>query len=253
MKLQNCLLSLIAAVLVASLPGCEIQPTSREETSRVNPLEEALRAPASIARQEGIAAAILMDVSGSMEDSVKDSQGTSMPKIEIARRAVLTLLGQFDDFAKKDPNRPVLVGVYEFSTRDRQPSCRQVIPLGKPDLANSTAEVGKMVPDGGTPIGDAMIKAKRDLDATGMSRRHILVVTDGENNRGYSPGAVANAIARQPEQDRASIYFVAFNVAANVFNDVKEAGGLVLAANSENDLRQTLDFILTGKILVERP
>jgi len=98
-----------------------------------------------------------------------------------------------------------------------------------------------------------MIEAKRELDATALSRRHVLVVSDGMNNRGYSPGAVALAMAEQPETSRTGVYFIAFDVDASVFNPVKDAGGLVLTASSETDLNQMIDFILTGKILAEQP
>ncbi len=244
--------ALVTCILLA-LAACEIQPTKEGALSGVNPLEEKLRMPASIARQEGIAAAILMDTSGSMDDSVLGADGKKEPKIEIARRAVLNLVGQFHDFVSKNPERRVLLGVYEFSSRDREPASRQVIPLGPPDPAAAATAIGAMVAEGGTPIGDAMIAAKRDLDASGMSRRHILVVSDGENNRGYKPSEVASVIARLPEEERVAIYFVAFDVSADVFKGVKDAGGLVLGAVNEGDLRQTLDFILTGKILAEQP
>jgi hypothetical protein len=49
------------------------------------------------------------------------------------------------------------------------------------------------------------------------------------------------------------VYFVAFDVSAERFNAVKEAGGLVLEAANERELNQTMDFILTGRILVEQP
>src|SRR5215471_2354086 len=71
-----------------------------------------------------------------------------------------------------------------------------------------------MHPGGGTPIGDAIVTAKRDIDATGLSKRHILVITDGENNKGYSPEDVVRVITSQPDPDRASAYFVAFDIAA---------------------------------------
>jgi len=106
--------------------------------------------------------------------------------------------------------------------------------------------------EGDTPIGDAMIKVKRDVDATGLSKRHILVITDGENTKGYSPADVTRAILSQAEKDRASIYFVAFDVAASTFNSVRDSGGLVLAASNETDLKGTLDYLLTGKILAEQ-
>jgi len=241
----------IGLLVLAACAGCNERSSAR--APRVNPLDEVLRVPASVARQEGIAAAILMDTSGSMRDQVADLDGQAISKISIARRSAIDCLRQFEEFARKNPERKVLVGVYEFSSRDHKPSCRKVVPLGPPDSEKSAAAINAMVPSGGTPIGNAMIQAKLDLDATGMSRRHILVVTDGENNVGYSPGDVANALAQIPEEERASLYFIAFDVGADRFNSVKESGGLVLAASSGSDLKQTLDFVLTGKILVEQP
>ncbi len=230
------------------------RPTpEKERAAVVSEIEEMLRVPASIARQEGTAAAILVDTSGSMKETVPDNDGQPKPKIDIARRATSNLLRRFSDHARKNPDHPLLVGVYEFSSRDDQPDCRALVRPGPLDLEKTEAELGKMIPSGGTPIGDAMIAAKKDLDMTGMTHRHILVVTDGENNRGYSPGVVAGFLAGQPAEDRASIYFVAFDVKADKFNAVKESGGLVLEAANERDLNQTLDFILTGKILAEQP
>jgi hypothetical protein len=244
------LLAFLSLTLVAS--GCQQRSASTAYEGR-NPLDEVLKRPEQVTRREGIAAAILVDTSGSMEDHVVGSDGSSVPKIVIARRAVLDLIRQFEDYAGKNPDRPVLVGVYEFSSRDRQPHCRNVLRLGPPDTKGAEAAVEQMTPRGGTPIGDSMIRAKRDLDLTGMSRCHILVVTDGKNNTGYSPGAVANAIARQPGEDQTSVYFVAFDVRADRFDAVKDAGGLVLEAANERELNQTMDFILTGRILVEQP
>jgi len=60
--------------------------------------------------------------------------------------------------------------------------------------------------DGGTPIGDAMITAKMDMDATGLSKRHILVITDGENNKGYTPEDVTRTITTKAA-DRIELRF----------------------------------------------
>ena len=218
-----------------------------------NPLEEILRHAGESPRQDGIAAAILLDTSGSMSDKVPDSDGASTSKLVLAQRALLSLVRQFDEFSKKSPDRKVLVGIYEFSSREFRPNCREVVKIGAPDLETTRTAVESLRAAGGTPIGDAMIRAKRDLDATSLTRRHILVVTDGENNRGYTPGNVADVISRLPEEQRVSLYFIAFDVAAEEFDSVKEAGGLILSANNETDLKQTLDFVLTGKILVEQP
>lgn len=219
-----------------------------------NPIRDALRPDPAVEYRDGIAAVILMDTSGSMRESVRDSDGNMRRKIEIAQRAALGLVTQFDRYAGEHPDQNIFLGVYEFSDRGRgTPSCRPVIPLGKPDPASAQSAISQMRPDGETPIGDAMIVAKRDLDKSGLSKRHILVVTDGENNTGYSPANVTQVVSTQPDKDRASIYFVAFDVAAAKFNPVRDAGGVVLAASNESELTSNLDYLLAGKILVEQP
>ena len=97
-----------------------------------------------------------------------------------------------------------------------------------------------------------MITAKRALDGTGFTRRHLLVVTDGENTDGVPPDRVAVQIGKRPEAERPSIYFVAFDVEASRFSGVRDAGGLVLAAANAKELNDTLDALLRGKILVEK-
>jgi Mg-chelatase subunit ChlD len=216
-------------------------------------IEKALQRPPGIERQEGIAAAILLDTSGSMNDPVGAAGGGQKPKIEIAREAVQHLVRQFQEFALKHPDHRLRVGVYEFSTRRGQPPCRRVVELGAPDPVAAQQKIESMVAAGSTPVGDAMILAKQDLDRSGLSRQHILVVSDGESNMGFTPDDVTRVMAALPETDRASLYFIAFDVDAEIFNPVKEAGALVLAAGSELDLRQALDYILGGKILVEQP
>jgi hypothetical protein len=219
----------------------------------VSPLRRALEPPEGVERKVGIGAAVLVDVSGSMGSAVPDADGRYRSKIEIARRSVLDLLQQCDRFARGNPDRNIQVGVYEFSSLDRVPPCRVVIPIDRLDLAAARMAIGRMRPAGNTPIGDAVVRAKQDLDRTGLSRLHILVVTDGENNQGYAPADVVNAVMALPDENRASVYFIAFDIAAERFNTVRNAGGLVLAASNETELRQTLDYVLTGKILAEQP
>jgi Mg-chelatase subunit ChlD len=248
--------SLALAALTAFLAAsCEKDhgQVARSGPSSANPIEDQLRPPPSVEFQEGTAAIVILDTSGSMKDKVKDADGEKKPKLQIARRAVLELVRQFERFAIEHKDRRVSLGIYEFSSRDKGPHCRKSLPLGPPDLRAAETALKAIKAEGGTPIGDAMIVAKRDLDQTRLARRHILVVTDGQNTRGYQPGDVAQAIARQREKDRASIYFVAFDIKADRFNPVRDAGGLVLAASDERDLNQALDYLLTGKILVEAP
>jgi Mg-chelatase subunit ChlD len=220
---------------------------------RINPIEKELARLPNVPAVEGVAVAVLMDVSGSMSEAVRGTSGAPAAKIEIARRSILDVLRKTDAFAKAHPEKRVFLGVYEFSSLGQGPTCRKVIPLQAPDLTAAEAAVARMRAGGNTPIGDAIITAKHDLDKTGFTHLHVLVVTDGENNQGYSPGDVVNAISRLDETRRASVYFIAFDVAAEKFNAVRENGGLVLSAANAQELQQTLDYVLAGKILAEQP
>jgi Mg-chelatase subunit ChlD len=246
-----------ALLLVAALAfaGCKREERDSDEgrlTRTDRRIDEQLASGTSVPERDGLAAAIVIDVSGSMDDDVRGEDGRKEPKIDIARRAARDLVDQFARYAKDHPDEPVLLGLYEFSERSGRPDCRPVIPMGPPDRARAEAALASMEARGGTPIGNAMITAKRELDATGLSRRHLLVVTDGENTDGFEPQAVAAAINRRPEVERPSIYFVAFDIDARRFERVRESGALVLGAANARDLNSTLDSLLRGQILLEK-
>jgi uncharacterized protein YegL len=196
--------------------------------------------------RDGIAAVLLIDVSGSMDDEIK-GEGR---KIVLARRAALDLVKQFDAYADAHPAEPVLLGLFEFSGPG---DSREVLPLSAPDAEKAEAALARLRAHGGTAIGEAMIGGKKALDRSGLSRRHLLVVTDGENTDGFAPADVMTALGKRPEAERPSVYFVAFDIAASRFDGVRQGGGLVLEAANATELNRTLDFLLNGKILVEGP
>ena len=246
-----------AAAALALIGACGQGPqpaTHQTSTGRINlqdkRLLEALAPASTPSQRSGLAAAIMIDVSGSMGKSPRRG---SDPKIASARRSALDLVDQFARYAKDHPSEPVLLGIYEFSARRGQPSAREILPMGPPPARARAAEaIAGMKASGDTPIGEAMIAGKRALDATGLSRRHLLVITDGENTEGFEPGEVATALAQRPETERPSVYFVAFDIEASRFDEVKEQGALVLEAADSHGLNQTLDMLLRGEILVER-
>ena len=179
-------------------------------------------------------------------------EGKGTAKIVEARRAAIDLVDQFARYAEEHKDEPVLLGIYEFSGLDGQPDCREVIPMAPPDRTRAAGAIAAMKAAGGTPIGNAMIAGKRALDQTGLSRRHLLVITDGENTNGPGPEDVVAAITRRPATERPSIYFVAFDIDASRFDSVRNAGGLVLEAANAKALNDTLDTLLRGKILIEK-
>ncbi len=215
-------------------------------------IEQALQSAEPGELREGLAAAIAIDVSGSMDDRVTGEDGRRARKIDVARRAARELVAQFATYASEHRGEPVSLGIFEFSRRDNQPDCRPIIPMGPPDLAQADAALSRLDPEGGTPIGQAMVTAKLALDASGLSRRHLLIVSDGENTDGFKPEDVAAAIAKRPDPEKPSIYFVAFDIEARRFNGVRDAGGQVLSAANARELNDTLDMLLQGNILLEK-
>jgi Mg-chelatase subunit ChlD len=232
-------------------PAQQVRQDERASQAALQ-IDEELKPTKPVEARDGLAAAIAIDVSGSMDEEVAGQNGRKEPKIEIARRAALDLVDQFVTYARDHQDEPVQLGIYEFSRRRGDPDCRVVVPMGPPDRDRAAAAIARLDADGGTPIGQAMITAKRALDETGLTRRHLLVVTDGENTDGASPDRVALAIGKRPDAERPAIYFVAFDVEANRFSRVRDAGGLVLSAANATELNDTLDTLLRGKILVEK-
>jgi len=254
---QNLRLVFVLVALVVIVKACDREPgqPTREQARAERAAQEvdAQLAPAqAVETRDGLAAAIAIDVSGSMDEEVAGENGRKEPKIAIARRAALDLVEQFAAYARAHPNEPVLLGVYEFSRRRGEADCRPVLAMGPPDRERAAAAIARLNADGGTPIGQAMITAKRALDDTGLLRRHLLVVTDGENTDGVAPDTVARAIGKRPDVERPSIYFVAFDVEASRFGRVRDAGGLILSAANATELNTTLDTLLSDKILVEK-
>jgi Mg-chelatase subunit ChlD len=254
---QNLRLVFGLIALVIIVKACDREPgqdSGREnrEARVTRQVDQELTPEKTVEAREGLAAAIAIDVSGSMDEEVAGRDGRKEPKIAIARRASLDLVEQFASYARDHQDEPVLLGVYEFSRRRGEADCRPVVPMGPPDRERAASAVARLAADGGTPIGQAMITAKRALDDTGLTRRHLLVVTDGENTDGVTPDRVALAIGRRPDAERPSIYFVAFDIEASRFSGVRDAGGLVLSAANATELNNTLDALLRGKILVEK-
>jgi Mg-chelatase subunit ChlD len=222
----------------------------REAAALAEKVEARLAPPPGTTWKDGLAAVVLVDVSGSMHDRIK---GERRRKIEAAQAAANDLVGAFARYAAAHKDTPVVVGVYEFSARQGVPSAREVVPLGPPNPGAAREVIDGMKTGGGTPIGDAMIDARVALDRSGLARRHLLVVTDGENADGLDPAFVARILERQPDERRAALYFVAFDVDAAAFTGVKNAGGLLLSARSGPELAATFDELLSERILVEAP
>lgn len=194
---------------------------------------------------DGLAIMIVVDVSGSMSAAVMDSDNTSRSKLEIAKKNVRLLVEKTISYATTHPERKILLGITAFSG-----SCVEVLAPSVPNLAEANIAIEALSGGGGTAIGDAMIFAKRRLDQTSYSKLHIVTVTDGENGSGHDPEAVVIAFAKM--EPAPAMYLIGFDISANRFERVKQAGCLVIGANDGAALQQTLSYVFDNKILAEK-
>jgi hypothetical protein len=208
--------------------------------------------PAAAAEEDGLALAIVYDTSGSMKEQVKDANGKLTQKYLIANRALAAIAQRVQAFATNSTAGPrkVSAGLFVFQGN----GAKQAIPLGPFDAAAIQRWAKAFTsPDGGTPLGNALTATADTLLKSGLTRKHILIITDGVNTVGPDPAAALPKARQKAEQQGApfSVHFVAFDVDANVFAGVKKLGATVVGAANETQLNEQLGFILEKKILLE--
>jgi uncharacterized protein YegL len=205
------------------------------------------------ADEDGVALAIIYDTSGSMQKTVRDSTGKSSPKYIVANRALTAVAKQIQAFAAGNAGgapRKVQAGLFVFSGD----SAREAVEFGPFDAAALERFARSFSsPSGNTPLGNALSTATRRVLSSPLSRKHVLIITDGENTAGPTPAAVMPKLKQQAQEKQAtvSVHFVAFDVDAKVFDSVKKLGATVVGAADEKQLDTQLEYILQRKILLE--
>jgi hypothetical protein len=203
--------------------------------------------------EEGVALAIIYDTSGSMKEPVPDASGSFAPKYVIANRALRAVTKQLQAFAANSPGgapRKLDAGLFVFQGEH----AREVIKLGPFDAAAFEDWAAHFSsPNGNTPLGNALTTATRAVLDSPLSRKHVLVITDGINTAGPPPKTVLPRLKEQAEQRHVnlSVHFVAFDVDAHQFASLKRHGATVVGAADEKQLNSQLQFILQQKILLE--
>jgi hypothetical protein len=200
--------------------------------------------PSAAAEEEGVALAIVYDTSGSMRETVLDQSGKRSPKYEIANRALIAIARQIETFAtNKATPRKVDAGLYIFEGQGAKP----VVDFGPFKAASFESWARNFnQPTGSTPLGNALNTAGHAVLNSPLSRKHVLVITDGNNTAGPPPASVMPRL-----KERVSVHFVAFDVDAKVFEAVKKQGATVVGAANEAQLNNQLQYILQRKILLE--
>jgi hypothetical protein len=224
-----------AAVFLVGMIAASGQPTS----------------PAPL--DEGIAVAIVYDTSGSMGEAVKDAHGRMSPKYLIANRALTAIVDRLQSVATNAVGgspRKLETGLFVFADQ----KAREAVRFGPfdPEALRSWMRTYSR-PNGPTPLGETVRAAGQAVLASKLSRKHVLVVTDGVNTAGREPADTMPRIQADAERNGTAVgfHFVAFDVKANEFARVKKSGATVVGAADEKELNGQLEFILEEKILLE--
>ncbi|MGH7836266.1 MAG: VWA domain-containing protein, partial [Candidatus Binataceae bacterium] len=124
--------------------------------------------------REPIAVYLLIDRSNSMSYNSRFPAVRDGERIRYAKQAAAALLNQLDDTD--------YAGVIAF---DSDPYVLgHLRPLGE-DRAEVLARVARLQPGGGTDFKDALEIAQREILASGIAVREVILLTDGDTNRQY--------------------------------------------------------------------
>ncbi len=124
--------------------------------------------------REPIAVYLLIDRSNSMSYNSRFPAVRDGERIRYAKQAAIALLNQLDDTD--------YAGVIAF---DSEPYVLgHLRPLGE-DRAELLNRVGRLEPGGGTDFKEALEIAEREILATGLPVREVILLTDGDTNRQY--------------------------------------------------------------------
>ena len=209
--------------------------------------------PVCAADDDGVALGILYDTSGSMRDPVPNAHGATSPKYVIANRALLDVVKQIQAYttnAPADAPRKIDVGLFIFDKSD----AKEVVKLAPFDASalNNFATTFS-TPTGGTPLGNSLKTVIQAVLKSPQPRKHVLVITDGENTVGQGPlDTMVNQRARKNDAP-VFVHFIAFDVDGKIFSALKTYGATVASAADEKELNSQLDFILQNQILLEKP
>jgi hypothetical protein len=208
----------------------------------------------SAAEEDGVALAIVYDTSGSMKDPVQDKAGHSSPKYLIANRALIAIARRIQTFATNSASgtpRKIDAGLFVFNSTS---GAREAVKFGPFD-AQALERFARAFanPSGNTPLGNSLQTAGETVLASPLSHKHVLVITDGQNTAGPQPSAIMPKLKQQAAEKHTSlaVHFVAFDVDAHLFDQVKKQGATVVSAADETQLNSQLEYILQRKILLE--
>jgi Ca-activated chloride channel homolog len=124
--------------------------------------------------REPIAVYLLIDRSNSMSYNSRFPAVRDGERIHYAKEAAIALLNQLDDTD--------FAGVIAF---DSEPYVLGHLRLLGEDRSEVLSRVSRLEPGGGTDFKEALEIAHREILATGLPVREVILLTDGDTNRQY--------------------------------------------------------------------
>jgi Ca-activated chloride channel family protein len=132
--------------------------------------------------------ALILDASGSMNESLPGTGGT---RLDVAKEVLAELIPQIPT----EMNGTLWIYGHRHPQDPKSESCRdieQVFGLAPVDAAGYVDAVQGISAIGYTPIADSIQRAARDLPPDGFNS--IILVSDGEETCGGDPCALAEAL-----------------------------------------------------------
>lgn len=189
---------------------------------------------------------ILVDTSGSMNESVSAGGGATRPKHELAREALAGIVEYTGEWKRKHPDRIVQLGMYSFSN-----TARPVLPMAEFDTGAVQQALSRIPsPNGGTAIGEALAEGFKALYGSGCVRKYVLCITDGENTAGRRPDQIAQQLHGQTNGE-VELHFVAFDTSSANFTFLSKVNGHAVEAADGPQLAARLSDIYEKRILAE--
>jgi von Willebrand factor type A domain len=160
---------------------------------------------------------VLMDISGSMSDTVDASDGTgTVVKLDAAKKALQAPI------QNQPPGASVGIWAFPGGTEDSD-GCEPgnwLVDVGSGDSSTQILhEIDGLQADGDTPTGPALTDAVNSLKARGIESANIVVVSDGLFNCGDDPCDVAKGLANSGFT--VSIQTVGFDITDDGAQDLK--------------------------------
>jgi prepilin-type N-terminal cleavage/methylation domain-containing protein len=241
------LIELLIVVGIVAIIGSIALGNCRKPSVPEGPLDLSAVTQPGTTQPGSVGIFFCLDISPSMAQPLN-----GVLKSDIARNAMTKVLEQIAAYVRAHPGKRVEVGICLF---DGTP--RVVLPLRPFDLAAATQAIANLPPGNATAVGAAIETALAGFLAASDETKAILVMSDGESNRGRDPAEVVRAI-KQNDNNRkiltadVDVYLVAFDVNADLFTPVKEAGAKVLEARDPESLKSIMQSMVE-EVLLEAP